>query len=431
MVGFTLNSGLLQLGLSAIALASNVLADDDFQAYRPADSESGVAADAIAAKPVINSGALLRGNLTFEQFAALPFLSRLRVYNWTNEITFISVILGFITIHYVGYYYNKKLATKWGQLNIRTFKDQFYQVGFTNRLAIAATAGEDIANINPENYLHAKGPTDFITYATGRVNVSYLHGKLSLKPRHNVVLILFDYVFSFFFASEPPADKIDYAIVPSSSSSEHDKSSYDSFVFAIVNKNSMKKARENNYDLSLTKTSDHVKLPHSFTVMSESAEITDTLFTPELLAAVKKAENVLDYLIVSDLPTERPASVEEFVSKKKVLLSLRLSQTSEDEEASQQIINATLATIDHVVAKAHWRAEVSRKLKSTRDEEIRKLKRFAEEEKIEEIAKQKASEKKQQKQGISRLSAEEQKKSQQKEKEKEFRRLQKKQTKRG
>ena len=84
-------------------------------------------------------------------------------------------------------------------------------------------------------------------------------------------------------------------------------SSFDGFVWAIVNKDSMKRLREDRYDVSLTSTKDHPKLPVWATVMSESAEVTETLLTPQLLAAVEAAGDQLQHLIVSDQPLDQPS----------------------------------------------------------------------------------------------------------------------------
>ena len=68
----------------------------------------------------------------------------------------------------------------------------------------------------------------------------------------------------------------------------------------------MKQLREDRYDISLTSTKDHPKLPNWATVMSESAEVTDLLLTPELISAVEETGELLDYLIITDQPLEKP-----------------------------------------------------------------------------------------------------------------------------
>jgi hypothetical protein len=47
-------------------------------------------------------------------------------------------------------------------------------------------------------------------------------------------------------------------------------------------------------------------LPNWLTVMTESAEITDTLLTPDLIKAAESAGDSFQYLIVTDQPVDRP-----------------------------------------------------------------------------------------------------------------------------
>lgn len=88
--------------------------------------------------------------------------------------------------------------------------------------------------------------------------------------------------------------------------SKDSKSSYDGFVWAIVNKDRMKQVRDERFDVSLTFTKDHNKLPIWLTVMSESAEITNVLLTNDLIKAAESAGELLDYIIVSDQPEDKP-----------------------------------------------------------------------------------------------------------------------------
>ncbi|KAK9247699.1 hypothetical protein V1506DRAFT_531162 [Lipomyces tetrasporus] len=411
-----MGSSALKVGLAIAAILSAVAANEEFQSYRPTEQ-----ADPTTASPQatpFNSPLSLRTNMTAEQFYALPFWSRMWSYNWMNEFYFLAVVIAFVALHLGGSAWNKRKATNWMKSQLEALRSQFYQVGFDESVTTTEPAMVPVAK-----YLKRIGPIDYVFYATGRLNISLLHGKITMLSRHNVIMMVFEYAFAFLFSTEPPKDLVEIIARPT----DADKSSYDGFVFAIVNKEIMKRVRDESYDLSLTRTSDHPKLPVSCTVMSEAAEITETLFTPELLAAVKAAENVLQYLVISDLPVDRPKTVEEYVPTKRALLSIKIAKSPEEEQATAQLLNAFLNTIDVAVAKAHWRPEVSRKLKATRDDEIRKLKKIADDEKAEELAKQRAKDKKEQKQGISKLSAEEQRKAQAKEREKELKRLRSKQ----
>ncbi|KAK9369381.1 hypothetical protein V1509DRAFT_620621 [Lipomyces kononenkoae] len=356
--------------------------------------------------------------MSLEQFYSLPVLSRIWYYNWWNEIWFFVIVVAFVALHVAGNSWNKRTATKWMKSQADALRSQFFQVGFDNSVTTMETSQMPVSK-----YLKRVSPVDYVFYATGRLNISLVQGKISLLTRHNLIMLVLEYALSFLMSTEPPKDVVEFIAKPTDS----DKSSYDGFVFAIVNKEIMKRVREDSYDLSLTKTTDHPKLPVSCTVMSESAEITETLFTPELLDAVKAAESVLQYLVISDLPVDRPKTVEEYVPTKRALLSVKIANTPEQERATTQLLNAFLNTIDFAVAKAHWRPEVARKLKATRDDEIRKLKKIAEEEKAEELAKQRAKEKKEQKQVAGKLTAEEQRRAQTKEREKELRKMRTKQ----
>ncbi|KAK9337736.1 hypothetical protein V1521DRAFT_432959 [Lipomyces starkeyi] len=410
-----MGSSIAKVGLAIAAIVSAVSADDDFKSYRPTDQ---AATTTSSPRATALNGPPLRNNMTLEQFYALPLLSRVWNYNWMNEIWFFAIVVAFIALHVIGNSWNKRKATNWMKSQLEVLRSQFFQVGFDESVTTMESSNTPVSK-----YLKRISPVDYVFYATGRLNISMLHGKITMLTRHNIIMMVFDYVFSFLFSTEPPKDLVEIVARPTDS----DKSSYDGFVFAIVNKDIMKRVREESYDLSLTKTTDHPKLPVSCTVMSEAAEITETLFTPELLAAVKAAESVLQYLVISDLPVDRPKTVEEYVPTKRALLSIKIAKTPAEEQSTAQLLNAFLNTVDVAVAKAHWRPEVSRKLRATRDDEIRKLKKAADDEKAEELAKQRAKEKREQKQEIAKLTAEEQRKAQVKEREKELRRMRSKQ----
>jgi hypothetical protein len=91
-----------------------------------------------------------------------------------------------------------------------------------------------------------------------------------------------------------------------------------------------------------------------------------------------------------------------------------------------------LRVTDHLVAGAHFRPEVMRKVRMTRDDMIKKLQRADEEEKAEERAIEREKTKKMKRDmELKGLDAKAQKKYLEKEKEKEMRKLQKRQTQRA
>lgn len=127
-------------------------------------------------------------------------------------------------------------------------------------------------------------------------------------------------------------------------------------------------------------------------------------------------------------------SLEEATPKKRVSISLRLppGTSSNSFEAIQPIFRQFIGLTDYLVQVAHLRPEVHRKVRQTREDDIRRLRRAEEAEKAEErkIAAEKL--KKEERDRLLRsMSAEEQRKYLEKEKEKETRRMMKKTTRRG
>ena len=67
------------------------------------------------------------------------------------------------------------------------------------------------------------------------------------------------------------------------------------------------------------------------------------------------------------------------MSKKRLQLKLRIGQ----ESTSKPILSTFLRMPDQLVSGAHFRAEVLRRVKATRDEEIKKIRKLDESEKAE------------------------------------------------
>lgn len=171
--------------------------------------------------------------------------------------------------------------------------------------------------------LKEKSLFEFATYATGRQNVAFMDVKLTLKKRFNPLMTFVEAVMGFFWDTMgSPEDTLDATIYPFDGreaqtvpglpgaaelkARESKSSAFDGFVWAIVNKERMKGIRDERYDLSITSTKDHAKLPSWLAIMTESAEVTEAMLTPELIKAAQAAGENLDYLIISDQPTEKP-----------------------------------------------------------------------------------------------------------------------------
>lgn len=340
----------------------------------------------------------------------MSILQRITYYDWSKEFYIFLSITTFVVIHHFALNSNKKKVFSWIKNIQPILEKEFSQVGVSP---------------DPTHPLIATyNPTTYSTYATGREVISSFNVDFTLIGKHNPITLIMEYVLGFFFAIDPPKESIRVIITPSKTSGVAP------CVFAIVNKNEMKASRDDNYFLSLTKTSDSSKLPVSFVFMSESSELTESLFSSELAGAIGKSQNILKYFALADQPKDRPTKIEDTLPRPRLILSLNFPKSNEDVEASIELIQASINFIDDSVTKTHVRPEVFKKIKATRETELKKVQKALDEIKAEELAKKKAEEKRTQRNKISKLSPAEQKRIEQKEREKEMRKLRHKQTKR-
>lgn len=264
-----------------------------------------------------------------------------RVWERTSPSDFYSeaVILPFVIViiglHIWGRSTNKRKAKSWIAAHAPPLEKEYALVGFGGRKAPTADevqeSGLAVASTSdalaiPEELLKEKTAQEYATYATGRQNVAFLDIKISLFKRYNPATLLLEFLLSFIFDTmRAPTERMAataYAfdgrekdLVPPRTQEQKDSieaqakgksSTYDPFVWAVVHKDMMRTLRDDRYDISLTSTKDHNKLPIWATVMSESAEITEQLLTPELVKAVERAGDAFEWLVVTDQPLDKP-----------------------------------------------------------------------------------------------------------------------------
>jgi len=129
--------------------------------------------------------------------------------------------------------------------------------------------------------------------------------------------------------------------------------------------------------------------------------------------------------------TDKFSRLEETIPKKRIYLSMRVP-SSGDYTKTLPIFEYFIRLTDILVQGAHFRPEVLRKVRTTREDAIRKLQRADEEEKAEERNTEREKAKKLKRDlELKALDAKGQKKYLEKEKEKEMRKNQKKMTSRG
>ncbi|KAL8710584.1 MAG: hypothetical protein Q9220_004808 [cf. Caloplaca sp. 1 TL-2023] len=270
---------------------------------------------------------------------ALPYTKWYRVWERTSPRDFYAeaIIIPFIFLlaglHIWGRRKNKRKASAWASAHAKVLEREFASVGVTGNSAASKEDEENNGVVAPaasvvEGILKEKAANEYITYASGRQNVAFLDIKLKLLKRYNPLSLVIETFLGFFFESiKAPKESMEATIyafdgrerdmVPPKSKAELEakdsrfkglqNSGYDACVWAVVHKEQMKQLRDERYDVSITATKDHAKLPMWASVMSESAEVTEALLTKELVAAIDEAGDAFEYLIVTDQPVDKPS----------------------------------------------------------------------------------------------------------------------------
>ncbi|KAK4106442.1 DUF1682-domain-containing protein [Parathielavia hyrcaniae] len=391
--------------------------------------------------------------------AARPYTAWYRVHErhslseFKAEGVILSVITVFLLLHLFGARLNRNKARQWIRAHSAALSFEFASVGFAGVPAAAADKkGDELLQAladshvqQGDNLLKENSLFEFATYATGRTNVAFVDVKLTLLKRFNPLVVLIETAMAFFFDSgEQLQDSVEAVLYPFDGKealtvpglpgaaelrgNKEGKSAYDGFVWAIVHKERMKQVRDDRYDVSLTVTKDNPKLPNWLTVMTESAEITEALLTPELIKAAELTGDQFEYLIVTDQPIEKPKTLDETTPRKRIFLKYRLPSNNEYTNLVP-IFKYFLRLPDRLVQGAHWRPEVLRKVKAAREATISQIKKVDEEKLAEERALERERAKKAKRdQELKALDAKAQKKYLEREREKEMKKSMKKQT---
>lgn len=290
----------------------------------------------MAASPVQDTAAFPTSSTGITYTKWYRIWERTSPRDFYSEMVILPVVLILMGLHFWGRRKNKRKARMWIEAHAPLLEKEFAVVGYGGRQSPSledieesglAKALVDEKLLLPVELLKEKTAQEYTTYATGRQNVAYVDINIKLFKRYNPFMWLVELLLSTFFDSiKAPTERMEATLhpfdgkeketIPVTSEKEQTalnervkglQSSYDHFVWAVVNKDHMRRVREDRYDISLTITKDHPKLPQWASVMSESAEVTDTLLTPELIKLVEQAgDEAFEYLIMSDMPIDKP-----------------------------------------------------------------------------------------------------------------------------
>ncbi|KAH9077363.1 hypothetical protein EDB83DRAFT_2349681 [Lactarius deliciosus] len=289
-----------------------------------------------------------------------------------NEVFLLAAVIMYGVFFWFGSKTNSARANSWLSAHMGLLEKQFSR----------PTAGD----------LTADGYTDFFNFSTGRRNVASLHTVFALRPRHDL----------------PPGALIDLLYTPKDDVTLdfklHTTVSVPDFVWALITKEESNSIKNSRWDLTFTKTTENPSLPPNVVVMSEYADVTDSVLkiAGPLLEAIKdpKIQPYFRFLYGSVVPANK---------EKHVILSLAAPPPSHATD-SVRLVSAVFDLID-VLEKVNLRPETKSKLKKTREDFSKTVKDEAEREAREEAADAKlAAKRRAEEERIANLSAAEQQK---------------------
>ncbi|KZV71374.1 DUF1682-domain-containing protein [Peniophora sp. CONT] len=286
------------------------------------------------------------------------------------EIYLLAAVITYLAFFWFGSGANSKKASAWLNAHKALYDSQFSRP--------------------LDGGLTKDGYSDMFAFSTGRRALRSLHTVFTLRPRHDLLQLLFQFGWANVYdLSYEPRDTLtlEFALA-------EDYAAPDA-VFAIVAKDEMGTIRKERWDLSFTKTSENPALPAHLTVMSEFADVTDSLFKAgvPLLAALKdpQAKRYFRSLIISDQPLVQPDEAP--VTRSRSLVLTLTPPPPSEADATVSLVTAVFALID-TLDKLGLRPETKIKLRKAREDFTAKLREARDREAKEEAADARAAAKK-------------------------------------
>lgn len=299
----------------------------------------------------------------------MSLLDRVLLNDWRIEMFSLGFTLVFVLLYKWGDLYNTKLASSFLNGLSPVMQKNFFQYG-----------------VSPTELYKKDLSESFASYLSGRQNIERVNIRVLLKPRHNLFMWILETLLSFFSKMvEKPCDRAEIFIYPSVV--------YDNFIAAIVNKEGMNDARQDNYYLSLTKTSDSANLPNAFVYMSEASEFYEKVFDGDLL--LKLDASVLKYVAITDQPIERAEEISQLEPRRRIIVLLNITNDKQKLSQLGEFMDSLFDVIDALAAKKiAFRPELLRKVLKTREGEVAKLQKVIDDARKEELAQERAKQKK-------------------------------------
>ncbi|CAG8727855.1 7087_t:CDS:10 [Dentiscutata erythropus] len=310
---------------------------------------------------------------------------KLVLSDFYREMVMIAMIVVYLIVYFIGKRANEAIAVKWMEKHIVLLRENFSLVG------------NDKGGV-----LIQDGPAEYLFYLSGRRNCQYIHGKITLKPRHDMLQTITNFITSQ-FSSKTVTDTVTYNVTMNDGA-------YDDFVFGITKKDRASDLRQSRYDLkTFTKQTNNNLLPSAVNVHSESVDITEAILSVNrVIELLNASSQYLTYIIISDQTRVRP---EKIIENKQKLLTVMHELPNDASKFSDIMIIAELTR---------------QKLIKNREEADKVIQKNLAAERQEEIQQKKADKKRAEAERVAKLSPEEQRKYEEKERKRELKKKQKK-----
>ncbi|KAF9111019.1 hypothetical protein BGX27_005503 [Mortierella sp. AM989] len=301
-----------------------------------------------------------------------------------HELIYMSIIIFILVTYWVGKKHNEVLAKTTMAVMLPLFRANFARVG-DNGAELAIDA-----------------PHEYIIYLTGRRHVATVHGLIKMRPRQDLIRT----IFTLFSTPTQDTCTLNVTMNPNE---------YSDGVFAIVPKSTGTTIRNKHYDLAtFTKASNQKALDSSLITLTESNELTDAIL-PLVSEHLNEAAQWLDYFIVTDQPTHKPATLPTKPHAKRISLSFRLPNAKNAREILP-LVEALVACLDGLPRGCHTTAATKARISKAREEALKEVGKKAQAEKARELEEKRLKEKREQEKNLSpeaqrKLAAKEEKKA--------------------
>ncbi|KAJ2722385.1 hypothetical protein GGI07_003347 [Coemansia sp. Benny D115] len=257
---------------------------------------------------------------------------------------------------------------------------------------------------------------DMLFYASGRRHCRFAQGHIMLKARQDAVALVNDLLAN-------NQEKLEVEVILNDDA-------FSGFVFAAVQRKRSKALARDRYDVStFAKVVANDSVAPNVVVFSENGDATAQLLGSGLQEILADEAALLEELIVSDSPAEKPDS-HDFKREKRIYAIVRLPQEHEDVAKFKDTFDFVFYLADFLAEGLALRPETTRRLAKSREEAFKEFARLAEQDKQDALAKVVAEKRRIELEEVAKMSPEQRRKWEEKDRKKQLKKEQSKRTRR-